>query len=253
MPYSVQGGLRLYYELHGSGSDVLLLHGGFSRGDVEWAELLPRLEGFRAIVPDLRGHGRSDNPDRGYDRKGGGADLAGLLDGLGVAATDVVAFSMGCHFALSLALLRPDLVRRLVLIGPTKEMDGRMHRQFVRAHPDRCADAGEPWAVALRSLHEPERWRRLMEALGDGTRNHPDWSDTELAAVRCPTLVIHGDRDYYGASTRQAARVAAGIAGSREVQLPGPHAVHRGDQGGHPDLVAREVIGFLRAPAPLAR
>lgn len=247
MPVSVQGPLNLYYELHGEGPDVMLLHGGFSRGDVEWRELLPHLAGFRAIVPDLRGHGRSDNPDAILDRKVAGRDIADLLDQLGSRQAAVVAFSMGCHLALSLTLMRPDLVDRLVLIGPTKKMEPGMRRRFERAHPDRCAEAGEAWAVALRSLHPPERWRALMAALGDGTARHPDWSDEELGRIRCPTLVIHGDRDFYGAPSRQAERVAAAIPHSRVLLLPGPHGVHRGDQGGDPDRVAGEVVGFLKA------
>lgn len=105
-------------------------------------ELLPRLQGFRAIVPDLRGHGRSDNPYARFDRRGAGRDLTGLLDALGVRKC-AVAFSIGCHLALSLALLRPDLVRRLVLIGLTKEMDETLVRRFRRAHPDHSAEAGE--------------------------------------------------------------------------------------------------------------
>jgi pimeloyl-ACP methyl ester carboxylesterase len=244
--FSLQGELRLYYELHGAGPDVLLVHGGFSRGDVEWAELLPRLTGFRAIVPDLRGHGRSDNPDRSLDRKGAGADLARLLDELEVRDCRVVAFSMGCHLALSLALLRPELVSRLVLIGPTKEMDETLVRRFRRAHPERSAEAGEAWALALRALHPPERWKRLMEALGDGTVNHPDWSDEELTRVRCPVLVVYGDRDYYGAATQQPQRLAAALPDSRLVVLPGPHGVHRADQGGHPDAVGEAITAFLK-------
>lgn len=249
MPYSIQGALHFYYELHGEGPDVLLVHGGFSRGDVEWADLVPRLDGFRVIVPDLRGHGRSDNPAPTLDRRGAAHDLRRLLEELHIPNCSVVAFSMGCHLALSLTLERPDLVQRLVLLGPTKQLDETLVRRFRRADPDRSARAGEAWAVALRSLHPPERWRQLMTALGDGTVNHPDWSDEELARLDCPVLVISGDRDFYGASTRQSERLAAAIRGSRMVILPGPHALHRGDQGGQPDRVAEEIVAFLR-PAP---
>jgi pimeloyl-ACP methyl ester carboxylesterase len=142
--------------------------------------------------------------------------------------------------------MRPELVSRLVLIGPTKEMDETLVRRFRRAHPERAAEAGEEWALALRSLHPPERWKLLMEALGDGTANHPDWSDEELALLRCPVLVIYGDRDYYGAATKQPQRLAAAITNSRVCVLEGPHAIHRSDQGGRPDAVGDAVTAFLR-------
>jgi pimeloyl-ACP methyl ester carboxylesterase len=133
----------------------------------------------------------------------------------------------------------------MVRIGPIKEMDETTVRRFRRADPERSAEAGEAWALELRALHAPDRWRRLMEALGDGTRNHPDWSDEELARIRLPVLVIHGERDFYGSATRQPQRLAAALPRSRLLTLPGPHGIHRSDQGGNPDAVAEAVVGFL--------
>ena len=246
MPTWTDGRLHLHYDLHGSGPNVLLVHGGFSRGDVEWAELLPYLAGFRAIVPDIRGHGRSDNPDPYFDRKGAGLDLAGLLAGLAVARVQVVGFSMGCHLALALTLARPELVERLVLIGPVMEMDEQAARRFRRADPDRASVAGEAWAVNLRALHPADRWRHLMDSLGDGVEGHPDWPAETLASIDCPTFVIAGDRDFYGAPGRQAEKVASAIPGARLVLLPGTHGIHRTDQGGDPERVGSAIAAFLR-------
>ena len=247
MPIWADGPLQLHYDEHGSGPDLLLIHGGFSRGDVEWAELLPYVTDFRTIVPDIRGHGRSENPEPGFDRRGAGLDLAGLLTSLGVERAAVIAFSMGCHLALALTLARPELVERLILIGPVMEMDEQAARRFRRADPERAAIAGEPWAVTLKELHPPERWARLMQSLGDGVEGHPDWSQEELARIRCPTLVVAGDRDFYGAPGRQAERVAAAIPGARIEVLPGPHGIHRSGQGGDAAATGRLISGFLRS------
>jgi 3-oxoadipate enol-lactonase len=117
MPYIKSNGIEIYHETHGRGPAMLLIH-GLGNDSREWGPLIERLEGrFTPISYDMRGSGRSDKPDGPYTMEGMSADAAGLLKEIAKPPVDVLGFSMGGCVALELALDRPELVRRLVLVS----------------------------------------------------------------------------------------------------------------------------------------
>ncbi len=137
------GGLRLHYrEYPGAGTPegtVVLLHGLASSSQI-WGAVAPRLaERARVLAPDLRGHGRSDKPDSGYDFASIVADLDGLLDAAGVERPVLVGHSWGAHVALEYAAAHPERSAGLVLVdGGLEGLDGMTWEQVERdlAPPD---------------------------------------------------------------------------------------------------------------------
>ena len=114
MSYADVNGLSLYYEEHGSGEPLVLLHGGLSAGEM-FAAILPELAaGRRVITVDLQGHGHTADADRPLRPQTMADDVAALIEHLGLERADVMGYSLGGLVALRAAIQHPQLVRRLV-------------------------------------------------------------------------------------------------------------------------------------------
>src|SRR5437899_7906779 len=113
--YAEVNGLKLYYETHGAGRPLILLHGGLGSGEM-FGPVLPQLaERHQVITPDLQGHGRTADIDRPIDVRLMAGDIAALIEHLGLATPDVVGYSLGGGVALQTAVHYPAKVRRLVV------------------------------------------------------------------------------------------------------------------------------------------
>src|SRR5260370_18567293 len=124
MSYADVNGISLYYEEHGSGWPLVLLHGGLGSGEM-YAPILPALAaGRRVITVDLQAHGRTPDVDRPMRFQTMGDDVAGLIRHLGLAQADVMGYSLGGGTALRTAIQQPNPVRRLVLVPVPCKRDG---------------------------------------------------------------------------------------------------------------------------------
>jgi pimeloyl-ACP methyl ester carboxylesterase len=113
--YAPAGELEMYYEIHGSGRPLVLLHGAYMTIDL-MGPILPRLAGTRQVIaPEQQGHGRTADVDRPITYEQMADDTAGLIRHLGLEHADVLGYSMGGATALQLAIRHPELVRRLVV------------------------------------------------------------------------------------------------------------------------------------------
>ncbi len=111
--YVVLNGLKMYYEVHGTGKPLVLLHGGFG-----WAFTYPTLaRGRRAVAVDLQGHGHTADIDRPLSFEQMADDTAGLLEHLEIDQADFFGHSMGGTVALAVAIRHPRLVRRVAVCG----------------------------------------------------------------------------------------------------------------------------------------
>ena len=117
MSYADVNGLSLYYEEHGAGEPLVLLHGGLGAAEL-WAPVLPALAaGRRVIAVDLQGHGHTADVDRPFRAETMADDVAALIEHLGLERADVMGYSLGGLVALRTAIQHPQRVRRLVLVS----------------------------------------------------------------------------------------------------------------------------------------
>ncbi|WP_406042230.1 alpha/beta hydrolase [Micromonospora sp. NBC_00898] len=199
MSYADVNGVRLWYEISGSGRPLVLLHGGY--GAVEmFAPILPALAARRRVVAvDLQGHGRTADVDRPLRFESMADDIAELLRHLDLPEADVLGYSLGGGVALRTAIQHPGLARRLVLVstpcarrGWYPEVLAAMAMQDERfAEQMRGTPPHELYAaVAPR----PEDWPRLWAKTGDLLRREYDWS-AEVAALTVPTMLVFADAD----------------------------------------------------------
>src|ERR671915_2045643 len=123
--YVSVNGLNMYYEVHGTGRPLVLLHGAFSAIGTSFGQVLPELAKTRQVVAfELQGHGRTADIDRPLSLEGMAEDVAAALKKMGIESADVFGYSSGAAVALRLAISHPDLVRKLVLASVTYTLDG---------------------------------------------------------------------------------------------------------------------------------
>lgn len=261
--YAEVNGLSIYYEVHGEGEPLILLHGAFGSTGM-FAEILPMLaEGRRVIVADLQAHGRTaDDVDRPLSQQAMADDVAALIYHLGFWRADVMGYSMGGGVALQTAIRHPEVVRRLVVVSFPFKREG-WYPEVLAALDQLGREAAEPMkqspmyeaysAVAPR----PEDWPVLWEKMGELVKRDYDWSE-DVAAMRTPTMVAAGDADGFppahaaeffgllGGGKRDAGLDGSGMTASRLAVLPG--TTHY-DSFASP-LLASVVAPFLDAPTP---
>jgi pimeloyl-ACP methyl ester carboxylesterase len=192
-------GVELYYEIHGDGPPLVLLHGAMGTIESCFERLLPRLAaGRRVVAVELQGHGRTPDVDRPLTYEDMADDVAGLIRLLDIAPTDVAGYSMGGVVALQVAVRHPALVRRIASFGGTSYRPDGAYPEIMEAF-----DAGPPEDLTGSTWHEayvrvapdPEAWPALVakvNALDSGWAGFPP---EDVAAVRAPALLIIGDAD----------------------------------------------------------
>lgn len=203
MPYVDLDGMRMYYAEHGraEGPPLVLLHSFMATGD-QWRRHLDAFGvRYRLIVPDLRGHGRSDNPAGlpAMNHRQFARDVVGLCRALGVDRAAFVGVSTGAMLLLSLALDAPDLPRAFVLAGGTFRYDDDLRRWWRTATPESVTRSIER-ARAMHTALGPDHWRLVAEAwiaLGEHAHEEDFPAPDEIGAIRVPTLIVHGDRDHF--------------------------------------------------------
>jgi pimeloyl-ACP methyl ester carboxylesterase len=248
VPHANSNGVELYYREDGDGRPALLIHGHTLDHRI-WDWIAPELTdiGLRTIRPDLRGHGRSDRPEFGYHWKHHAADMAAVLDGVGVVHCPVIGYSIGGGIALEMAVTMTDRVDSLVLMSPVlpdrpfEESFFRCLREVARTvRSDGVAAAMRgPWManpLFTSSTLRPEAVRKLEGIVADfpgaeylatePDRVERDWQMPDrLGEIGVPTLVIAGDAELPG-FVAWSEEIARAIPGGRLELLAGLGHLH---------------------------
>src|SRR5213592_3499978 len=197
--YAEVNGINLYYETHGAGRPLILLHGGLGSGEM-FGPVLPVLaERHQVIAVDLQGHGRTADIDRPIDVRLMAGDIAALIDHLGLAAPDVVGYSLGGGVALQTAARYPAKVRRLVLVSANLRPDAiypemRVQQGQVNAAAAEFMKETPMFQLYQRVAPRPEDFPRLLTKIGEAMAQDFDFAD-EVRGLQMPTLVVAADAD----------------------------------------------------------
>jgi len=197
--YAEVNGLNLYYEMHGTGRPLILLHGGLGSGEM-FGPILPTLaERHQVIAVDLQGHGRTADIDRPIDIRLMAGDIAALIAHLGLDKPDVVGYSLGGGVALLTAIKYPAMIRRLVSASANIRRDA--------IYPDMLAQQGQVGAAAAEFMKDtpmyqlyqrvaprPEDFPRLLDKMGEGMAKDFDFTE-EVRGLQVPTLIVAADAD----------------------------------------------------------
>jgi pimeloyl-ACP methyl ester carboxylesterase len=199
MTHANVNGINLYYETHGAGRPMILLHGGLGSGEM-FAPIMPALAAHHQVItPDLQGHGRTADIDRPIDTRLMAGDIAALIDHLHLDKPDLVGYSLGGGVAMQIAFQHPEKLRKLVAVSANIRRDA--------FPPEMLAQQGQMNAAAaefmkqtpmyqeyVRVAPRPEDFPRLLDKMGQGMAKDFDFTE-EVRALKVPTLIVAGDAD----------------------------------------------------------
>jgi pimeloyl-ACP methyl ester carboxylesterase len=197
--YALVNALNMYYEIHGVGKPLVLLHGGI--GAIEmFGEVLPLLAGGRQVIAvNLQAHGRTADIDRPLSFELMADDIAALIRHLDLENADVMGYSLGGGVALQVAIRHPDVVRKLVLVSTPCRRDG-WYPEVLAGMEQLGPGAAEPmkqsptYQLYASIAPRPEDWPVLLTKLGQLLKQDYDWSK-DVAGIKAPTLIVVGDAD----------------------------------------------------------
>ena len=195
--YAQVNGLNMYYEVHGTGQPLVLLHGAYMTIDA-MGEVVPSLGGMRQVIAvELQGHGRTADTDRPLSYEQMADDVAALLRHIGIDEADVFGFSMGGGVALQIAMRHPEVVRKLVVASAYYHNDGAYPEMFEGIeHITPEAFDGTPWREQYdRIAPRPEDFPTLVAKLKELDLTFAGWTAEDVRSIEAPTLVIVGDSD----------------------------------------------------------
>ncbi|MAE83317.1 MAG: alpha/beta hydrolase [Flammeovirgaceae bacterium] len=195
--YSEVNGLTMYYEVHGSGDPIVLIHGGGSTIETNWSQLIPLLTANRKVIAmELQAHGRTT--DRGMDSsfEEDADDVATLLGNLDIEKADILGFSNGATTALQLAIRHPNQVNKLIAISPLTKRNGVPDFFWDFMKNDSLENMPKPLQEGFLKVNPDTTKLQIMHGR-DAKRmvNFEDIPDKLLQSIKAPTLLVVGDKD----------------------------------------------------------
>jgi pimeloyl-ACP methyl ester carboxylesterase len=198
--YAPVNGLKMYYEIHGSGSGepLVLLHGSFMTITNNWTEWIGELSKTRKVIAvEMQGHGRTADIDRDFSYENLADDIAAMLDYLKVKQADLLGYSMGGGVAMQVAIRHPEKVRKVVSISAVFRKNGLV-QEALDAFPHLTADAfkGSPIEAEYKKLSPtPSEFPNFVKRVLAPELEPYDFGADKLTATKAPFLFIHGDAD----------------------------------------------------------
>src|SRR4030095_15405671 len=196
--YAPVNGLNMYYEIHGTGEPVILLHGSFMTITNNWQDMIPALSKTRKVIAvEMQGHGRTRDIKRDFTYENLSDDVAALVDYLKLGKADLIGYSLGGGVAIETAIRHPDKVRKVVSISATIRNDGLVQEArdaFPKTTPEMFK--GSPIETEYKKLSPtPDDFRTFVKRVIAIPLKPYDFGAENLRATTAPMLFIHGDAD----------------------------------------------------------
>ena len=218
--YFTSGTARLYYEVYGKGQPILMLHGGVYGYISEFENLIPKLaENHQVICLATRGHGKSEIGKEQYTYQQRAQDAKALLNHLKVAKATVIGFSDGAYTAYKMASMYPESVVKMVAMGAGDRKKDGSTKPFNYNEADLTKNSGDYFEGLKKLMPEPKRWNESLQMLNKLYNNEIISTET-FQKIKCPVLVMSGDRDEY-VQIDKAVSAYKQIKGSMLSVIPG--------------------------------
>lgn len=249
--YADINGLRMYYEIHGSGNPLILLHGGGSTIESTYGRILPHLaKKHQIIAVELQAHGHTKDIDRPLSFEQDADDVAGLLRNINIKKADIIGFSNGGSTSLQIAIRHPELVNKLILIAAAFKRSGMMPGLFevmqnasIEQMPLLLKEA------YLKANPDPAGLQAMFDRDAARMRNFKDINEEDIKSIKAPALIINGDKEVVLAE--HAMELSRILPNARLAILPGGHGEYIGEicspdkKSRIPVLVVEMIESFL--------
>ena len=258
--YVSVNGLDMYYEIHGTGQPLALIHGAFSAIGTSFGRLLPELAKTRQVIGfELQAHGHTADIDRPLSLESMADDVAVAIQQLGLQRADIFGYSMGAFVALQVVIRHPDVVRKLVLASVSYTRSG-IHPGLMEGLGEMTPEMmfGSPWHDEyMKIAPHPEHFAQLFAKKTEMDRQTEDLPAESIRAIKSPTLIIIGDSDLI--RPEHAVEMfrllgggvfgdtPAGLPNSQLAILPGTSHVSVANRS---DLLIPMITLFLDSPMP---
>ena len=196
--YAPVNGLKMYYEIHGSGEPVVLLHGAFMTITSNWSGWIEELSKTRRVIAvEMQGHGRTADIKRDISPENLADDVAALLDYLKIPKADILGYSLGGGAAMQCAIRHPEKVRKVVIISYAFRRDGWV-KEVNDAFPNLTPEAfkGSPIETEYKKLSPtPDKFADFVNHVKALASSPYDFGADKLKATKAPMFFIDGDAD----------------------------------------------------------
>jgi pimeloyl-ACP methyl ester carboxylesterase len=196
--YAPVNGLKMYYEVHGSGDPVVLLHGSFMTISNNWTEWIGELSKTREVIAfEMQGHGRTADIKRDFSYENLADDVAALLDSLKIPSADLIGYSLGGGVAMQCAIRHPNKVRKVVSISAVFRRDGLV-KEALDMFPQLTSETfqGSSIETEYKKLSPtPNEFPNFVKRVIAMALKPYDFGADKLKATKAPMFFIHGDAD----------------------------------------------------------
>lgn len=227
--YADINGIKMYYEIHGEGKALVLIHGGGSTIESNWSVVLPLFaKHYKVIAVELQNHGHSSQRQEPETFEQDADDVAALLKHLNIQKAYILGFSNGASTTMQIAIRHPELAEKIVVIAGAYQREGLvpgffefMETASLDNMPQPIQDAFlkiNPDKAALQHMHDRDR---------DRMRSFKDWPDSDLQNIKAPALIINGDKDVI--LTAHALKMSKLIPNAELIIMPGLHGACVGE------------------------
>lgn len=252
--YAPVNGIKMYYEIHGQGEPLVLIHGGGSTIQTSFGRILPLLsQHYKIIAMELQAHGHTSDRDAPESFEQDADDVAALLRHLSISNAHILGFSNGGNTAMRIAMRHPELVNKLVAISSFYKREGMIAEFFEGMQHATIDNMPELLKKYYLQINKDEKGLLSMFTKDrDRMLHFKDWNDDELRSIQSPTLLICGDRDVM--TTEHTVKMSRLIPNAQLMIHPGTHGSCIGEvcaveeDSRMPEMTTEMIREFLDKP-----
>lgn len=249
--YADVNGIKMYYEIHGEGKPLVLIHGGGSTIETNWSKILPLFaQHFKVIAVELQAHGHTSDRDAPESFQQDADDVAALLKQLNIGKAHIMGFSNGGSTTLQIAIRHPEIVDKIVVASAAYKREGLIPGFFDMMQNATLDNMPQPLKDAYLAIkNNTAGLRNMHDKDANRMRTFKDWNDSDLQMIKAPALIMNADKDVV--TNDHALKMSKLIPGATLVILPGVHGAFLGEvctavPGSRlPEITAALVIEFL--------
>ena len=227
--YASVNGLKMYFEIHGTGTPLVIIHGGGSNLQTTFGRVLSDFaKNHKVIAVEMQAHGHTEDIDRPLSFQQDADDIAGLLEYLNIDKADIFGFSNGASTTLQFALRHPERTNKIIVASTFYKKSGApdwfwdmMSKPTFEAMPQPYKDAFlkiNPDTNALHKMYERDVARM---------QSFPDLSEEQMKSIKVPAFIICGDKDVV--TPEHSVEMHRLISNSRLAIIPGGHGDYIGE------------------------
>jgi pimeloyl-ACP methyl ester carboxylesterase len=227
--YAQVNGINLYYEIHGTGMPLVLIHGGGSTIKTTFSRILPSLaKTHQVIAVEMQAHGHTSDRDAPETFQQDADDIAELLKQLNIKQADIFGFSNGAQTSMELAIRHPACVRKIILASMFYKKSGAPEGFWKGMENAKFSDMPQVYKDEFSKINsDPAALLNMFTKDANRMQNFKDWTDEALQSIKAPALLVMGDQDL--PTFEHIIEMHRLIANSRLAILPGTHGSYIGE------------------------